>query len=611
MSTDTAASYHASAISLAVGGDLEAALPLFEGAVRLEPSNVGYLNDLAVTFMNSGELDVALVWFKKALELNPEHPDVNKNMDFLQAHLDHRQKLLESKELEEARAMAEGAKEQDDEPYSPGSYKNPNAPRKPRPKTAPAAEEGERRGLPTRPKGSPKPDKSDKKKKDRPKVTNMPAAAADVYASGESRNVDGRDADGKTADDYRQAAYALGNAGEYEEALPLFEKASALAPTNVAMMNDLGVTYLRLNMIDDTKRVFDKALEIQPDYGPILDNYVALQQHLDYRQEQLKKIEEEEREGDFMAGMESARNDDQPENRRGLPTRPKGAAKVVHVDPNYMKAGVYDDEDEEIEAKKPSMPAAEGAWFGSWYTNEALRESIRAKLSSGKPVVIKNVFREDFAEKLHEEIYNSGSFKPYEGYYEYYQFALHAIYHGTPEWNAATNPVLDDVYAFLDSSETKEWASYVTGTSVTGSTQAGAAWYKANDYTMPHTDFSYSSDAREAKRRLAFVIHMTKDWDVTLGGDLVFMDPTYHITPEFNTMTMFPVTQDTWHFVSPVAKHCPEDKKRLALSGWWMSENVDEVDELFGQDENEKKQRTFLLSVEGKTGEVLPYKRIG
>ena len=43
-------------------------------------------------------------------------------------------------------------------------------------------------------------------------------------------------------------------------------------------------------------------------------------------------------------------------------------------------------------------------------------------------------------------------------------------------------------------------------------------------------------------------------------------------------MTIFPVSQDSWHFVSPVAKHCPEDQKRLALSGWWMSENMDEVE---------------------------------
>ena len=53
---------------------------------------------------------------------------------------------------------------------------------------------------------------------------------------------------------------------------------------------------------------------------------------------------------------------------------------------------------------------------------------------------------------------------------------------------------------------------------------------------MVHTDRA-GSFTEGARRRVAFVLHLTKDWESRLGGDLVFMNPPTFVTPTFNALT--------------------------------------------------------------------------
>ena len=46
--------------------------------------------------------------------------------------------------------------------------------------------------------------------------------------------------------------------------------------------------------------------------------------------------------------------------------------------------------------------------------------------------------------------------------------------------------------------------------------------YKPGDYTLVHSD---DKQGPTGSRRLAFVLHMTKDWRPEWGGDLVFLSP--------------------------------------------------------------------------------------
>lgn len=60
------------------------------------------------------------------------------------------------------------------------------------------------------------------------------------------------------------------------------------------------------------------------------------------------------------------------------------------------------------------------------------------------------------------------------------------------------------------------------------------------------------------KRRIAYILHLTKEWHPKYGGDMVWMNPAYHIHPSFNSLTMFAISESSWHFVSPVASITPE-----------------------------------------------------
>lgn len=68
-----------------------------------------------------------------------------------------------------------------------------------------------------------------------------------------------------------------------------FEAACELDPTNAGYLSDLGVTQMRVGLLDEALNSFMLADEIRPGAQLIKDNLVALQEHLDFREKEKKR----------------------------------------------------------------------------------------------------------------------------------------------------------------------------------------------------------------------------------------------------------------------------------------------------------------------------------
>jgi hypothetical protein len=123
----------------------------------------------------------------------------------------------------------------------------------------------------------------------------------------------------------------------------------------------------------------------------------------------------------------------------------------------------------------------------------------------------------------------------------------------------------------------------------------------------PASDRAGSSRGEKEKRRIAYILHLTKEWNPKYGGDMVWMNPAYHFHPSFNSMTFFAVSESSWHFVSPVASTCPPTMKRLAFSGWWTSVNLRQADAIESKKNDQLRFSTFATVVEGQTGRSIPH----
>ena len=507
--------------------------------------------------MRVGKLDEAELELKRGLKLDPEHREILANLGAVAEHIEYRE-LGILPAHHRGQEEEEEVDDEDDGSWKPGLFRNPNAPSQPTKKRKKARAEADDSHL----GGSAV-----------PSYDPVPLKPDPVKASKK-----------------REEALNYALQDNLNKALPLFEQASELAPDNGFFLSDLGVTYMRLGMLDKAQKSLKKAQRLLPDDVSIKENLVALKEHLDHRANVAADMEAE----DFAENILEAPLDEAVASKR-----------------KFASAGTYDDDEGDEEKKKPDpieiKPGSEisstsGAWFGQWFYNSTLKTLIGKQIQSGKPVQIKGVFRPDYAEKLWADMDSATDWQEFSGYEEWYQFALHAIYMEQPGWSDMQAAV--DLHTYLNTDEVTGWASDVTNSKVDGQTSAGASYYMAGDYTMAHTDFS---DHHKKKRRLAYIVHMTKNFDYNYGGDLIFFNPVYHLHPEFNSMTLFSVEQDSWHFVSPVAKTCPEDRKRLAYSGWFTSSDFVDINKRFTADDNAKRMSDFCLLVNGETSELIDF----
>ncbi len=184
-------------------------------------------------------------------------------------------------------------------------------------------------------------------------------------------------------------------------------------------------------------------------------------------------------------------------------------------------------------------------------------ERLARALDAGHAVVIRNALSQDFAESVHAALDASDGWKPFEGYGNDFHFRHHNLYE-----DALLTGELARCKRIFDAAETKQWASRVSGTNCGGPVSFGASWYMPGDYSLPHNDHQHP-------RSVAFIWHLSREWDPSWGGSLYWCPRNTHVAPQFNTLTLFNVSPSTWHFVCPVA---PQARgKRLAVNGWWTS----------------------------------------
>jgi hypothetical protein len=189
-------------------------------------------------------------------------------------------------------------------------------------------------------------------------------------------------------------------------------------------------------------------------------------------------------------------------------------------------------------------------------TPEVVAE-ISRQLVRGRAVVIRDAFCRAFAEGMHETLAACTSWTIQEGGEPMFHFRHHNLYD-----DASFPPLLTECKRRFASADARRLATALSQSPCDGTLQFGASLYLPGDFSLPHTDCARG-------RRVAFIWHLTKEWDDAWGGNLVWCPSGTQLAPRFNVLTLFCVSSASLHFVAPVA---PQSRGlRLTVNGWWTA----------------------------------------
>lgn len=198
------------------------------------------------------------------------------------------------------------------------------------------------------------------------------------------------------------------------------------------------------------------------------------------------------------------------------------------------------------------------------FEDDELKRQINDHLTNGNLVVIKDALKKPVAEKMFACLDQFSNWKVYEDYSAEFHYHHHNIY---PD-NALWPPDLTWCHEIFGSESTRALIQKLSGRDCTGHTVLSASLYLPGDHSLPHNDFIGQEGAH---RQVAFVWHLTKNWQANWGGDLYWCKKNRYISPSFNTLILFNVGDDSAHLVTTVSPYARS--KRLAISGWWTSKN--------------------------------------
>ena len=126
---------------------------------------------------------------------------------------------------------------------------------------------------------------------------------------------------------------------------------------------------------------------------------------------------------------------------------------------------------------------------------------------------------------------------------------------------------LKEFYKFFSSVEFGEYVSNLTGIKIKlGKIDMSGFVYSKTDYLLPHDD-------RLEGRKIAYILNLTEKFKKSDGGKLQLFNvknkkPFKIIKsyiPTFNTLTLFEVSEISFHQVEEVMSH----KDRISLAGWF------------------------------------------
>lgn len=188
---------------------------------------------------------------------------------------------------------------------------------------------------------------------------------------------------------------------------------------------------------------------------------------------------------------------------------------------------------------------------------------IRGELRAGNLVVISNAFDGDFAERAHACLEQSRSWRPVRRFDAREQLCREVM---TGDDSA---PELVWMHEAVSSGSTRRWVEDLSGCSCDGATELEAQRFLPGHY-------SNMDSGANGSRTVAILWHLSKDWDPTWGGDLVWNLSGAVIQPSFNTMYMFRVDPEQSPFtVSPVIPAARG--RRLSIACWWSASEVRDI----------------------------------
>lgn len=191
--------------------------------------------------------------------------------------------------------------------------------------------------------------------------------------------------------------------------------------------------------------------------------------------------------------------------------------------------------------------------------NEKLFDEINDQLVKGRLIVIKKAFHDAFAERMFDCLDQFGDWKLYEDYQPHFHYRHHNIYD-----ERLFPPDLERCREVFRSEATRSFIQRLSQRDCSGETTFSASLYLPGDHSLPHNDYL----ARHGQpRQVAFVWHLTKEWQEDWGGEFFWCEKSRSLPPGFNALLLFNVERSSQHFVTLVSPHARG--KRLAINGWW------------------------------------------
>jgi 2OG-Fe(II) oxygenase superfamily len=209
-------------------------------------------------------------------------------------------------------------------------------------------------------------------------------------------------------------------------------------------------------------------------------------------------------------------------------------------------------------ARPPTPDSAEDL---SQHLSPRAQALLAEHLPRGHVCIIRDAVDPELAAQVHDELTASDRWRPYEEFHRHFAFRHHNLYE-----QSQFPPALMRSWRIFSAPQTRRWISDVSGRPCLAPPQFGASLYLPGDHSLPHDD----SDS-ERRRQIAFVWHLTREWDIRWGGDFFWCSPPTAVCPSFNSLIVFAIQpRQSYHFVSMVSPLATG--RRLTVNGWWLAE---------------------------------------
>lgn len=220
-------------------------------------------------------------------------------------------------------------------------------------------------------------------------------------------------------------------------------------------------------------------------------------------------------------------------------------------------------------------------------------QRVKQLLREGRAVVIRNAFRHDYALAVYDELVdNLDRFKLQEFYDERTLFSLH---HHNIIYDEDFTSLMNATNDLFNSPGSKAFMASLSGRDCSGGSDLSASWFKAGDYSMPHSDYHLD-------RTVTYVWHLTKNWKDGWGGAMYWCSEHPQrawIPPSFNTLVLFSVSALSHHLVTTVSP-LSQNSLRLAVTGWFTDTFVPS----FETDAADSSWLDYYLSHDGAVTEL-------